>query len=260
MFADAVGHGGEPGHERIEHRVLKAAARRAARAVVRGGVVTGAGVGCVPGRTVIHAFFRDGLKHARRLLRLRLRVIQALRHLRRVGDGDGGVLFRGRLFRLHRLVRHDLRELRGEMLQPRNAFLGQTLGIGLRLVPLFDFFLGRVVALALRLIALDVVVLVRRRVRCGRFGLLVDIFQRTVKLGGHEYVFGRGILGLFFLDHFRRDGPAAIGRLRTGCRGIRLKILIFVQNGFQGEFFGVQIERNVLWRAIKLVHMVNSFL
>ena len=62
-----------------------------------------------------------------------------------------------------------------------------------------------------------------------------------------------------FLDHFRRDGPAAIGRLRTGCRGIRLKILIFVQNGFQGVFFCIQIKRNVLWRAIKLVHMVNSF-
>ena len=259
MFADAVGHGGEPGHERIEHRVLKAAARRAIRTVVRGGVVTGAGVGCVPGRTVIHAFFRDGLEHARRLLRLRLRVIQALRHLRRGGDGDGGVLCRGRLFRFHRLVRHDLRELRGEMLQPRNAFLGQTLGIGLRLVPLFDFFHGRVVALALRLIALDVVVFVRRGVRRVCAGLRSDILQRTVELGGHEYVFGRGILGLFFLDHFRRDGPAAIGRLRTGCRGIRLKILIFVQNGFQGEFFGVQIERNVLWRAIKLVHMVNSF-
>ena len=44
VFADAVGHGGEPGHERIEHRVLKAAARGAARAVVRGGVVTGASV------------------------------------------------------------------------------------------------------------------------------------------------------------------------------------------------------------------------
>ena len=27
--------------------------------------------------------------------------------------------------------------------------------------------------------------------------------QRTVELGGHEYVFGRGVLGLFFLDHFR---------------------------------------------------------
>ena len=27
------------------------------------------------------------------------------------------------LLRLHRLIRHDLRELRGEMLQPRNAFL-----------------------------------------------------------------------------------------------------------------------------------------
>ena len=145
------------------------------------------------------------------------------------------------------------------MLQPRNAFLGQTLGIGLRLVPLFDFFLGRVVALALWLVALDVVILVRGRIGSGRCCLRGSGLQCAVELGGHEYVFGRGILGLFFLDHFRRDGPAAIGRLRTGCRGIRLKILIFVQNGFQGEFFGVQIERNVLWRAIKLVHMVNSF-
>ncbi len=209
MFADAVGHSGEPGHERIEHRVLKAAARGAVRAVVRGGVVTGASVGRVPGRAVVHALFRDGLKHTRRLFRLRLRVIQALRHLRRGGDGDGGVLCRGLLLRLHRLVRHDLRELRGEMLQPRDAFLGQTLGIGLRLVPLFDLFLGRVVALALRLIALDVVVLVRRRVRRGRVGLRVNILQRAVELGGHENVFGLGVLGLFLFDHFRRDGPAA---------------------------------------------------
>ncbi len=146
------------------------------------------------------------------------------------------------------------------MLQPRNAFLGQTLGIGLRLVPLFDLFLGGVVALALRLIALDVVVLMRRGVRRGRFGLLVNIFQRAVELGRHENVFGLGVLGLFLFDHFRRDGPATVGRLRTGRGCVRLKILIFVQNGFQGEFFGVQVERNILWRAIKLVHMVNSFL
>jgi len=68
MLPDAVSHGGEPRHERVEHRVLKAAVRGTVRAVVRG-VVTGAG------RAVVHAFFRHGLKHARRLFRFGFGVI-----------------------------------------------------------------------------------------------------------------------------------------------------------------------------------------
>ena len=259
VFADTVGHGGEPRHERVEHRVLKAAARRAVRTVVRG-VVAGAGVSGAPGRAVVHAFFRHGLKHARRLFRFRFRVIQALRHLRRGGDGDGGVFLRGFLLRLDRLIRHDIRDLRGKTLQSRDAFFGQTLGVGLRLVPLFDLFFGRVVALALRLIALDVVILMRRFIRRGRAGLRGRVLQCAVELGGHENVLSLGVLGCIFLDHLRLDGAAGIGRLRAGRGCVRLKIFIFVQNGFQGEFFCVQVKRNVLWRAIKLVHMVNSFL
>ena len=143
------------------------------------------------------------------------------------------------------------------MLQPRDAFFGQAFGIGLRLVPFFDLFFGRVVALALWLVALDVVILMHGRGLCLRaFGIV----QRTVELGGHENVFGLRVLGLFLFDHFRRDWQAAIGRLWAGRGRVRLKIFIFVQNGFQGVFFCIQIKRNVLWRAIKLVHMVNSFL
>ena len=74
MLPDAVSHGGEPRHERVEHRVLKAAVRGTVRAFVRG-VVTGAGVGCAAGRAVVHAFFRHGLKHARRLFRFGFGVI-----------------------------------------------------------------------------------------------------------------------------------------------------------------------------------------
>ena len=116
------------------------------------------------------------------------------------------------------------------------------------------------VALALRLIALDVVILMRWFVRRGRAGLRSHVLQCAVELGGYKNIFGLGVLGRFFLDHFRLDGAAGIGRLRTGRGCVRLKIFIFVQNGFQGEFFCVQVKRNVLWRAIKLVHMVNSFL
>ena len=115
------------------------------------------------------------------------------------------------------------------------------------------------VALALWLVALDVVILVRGRIGSGRCCLRGSGLQCAVELGGHENVFGLSVLGLFFFDHFRRDGPAAIGRLWAGRGRVRLKIFIFVQNGFQGVFFCIQIKRNVLWRAIKLVHMVNSF-
>ena len=116
------------------------------------------------------------------------------------------------------------------------------------------------VSLALRLIAFDVVILMRRFIRRGRAGLRGRVLQCAVELGGHENVLSLGVLGCIFLDHLRLDGAAGIGRLRAGRGCVRLKIFIFVQNGFQGEFFCVQVKRNVLWRAIKLVHMVNSFL
>ena len=113
------------------------------------------------------------------------------------------------------------------------------------------------VALALRLIALDVVILMHVCGLCLRdFGIV----QRTVELGGHEDVLGLSVGRFRFLDHLRCDGAAAVSRARTRRRLFRLKIFIFVQNGFQGEFLRIQIKRNVLWRAIKFVHMVNSFL
>ena len=113
------------------------------------------------------------------------------------------------------------------------------------------------VALALRLIALDIVILMHGRgLRLRSFGVV----KGAVELGGHEDVLGLGIGRFRFLDHFRCDGAAAVSRARTRRRLFRLKIFIFVQNGFQGEFLRIQIKRNVLWRAIKFVHMVNSFL
>lgn len=112
--AHAVGHGSQPRHERVEHRVLKAAA--GGRVILVGArVVSRAGVGSV---AALRAFLGDGLKHTRRLFRLGLSVIQTLRHIRRGGDGNGCILLRQVVLRLDRLIRHDLRELGGEALEP----------------------------------------------------------------------------------------------------------------------------------------------
>ena len=109
--AHAVGHGSQPRHERVEHRVLKAAA--GGRIVLAARVASRAGVGSV---VTLRAVLGDGLEHARRLFRLR--VIQALRHIRRGGDRDGCILIRQVVLGLDRLIRHDLRELGGEALEP----------------------------------------------------------------------------------------------------------------------------------------------
>ena len=113
VCAHAVGHGSQPRHERVEHRVLKAAA--GGRIVLVARVASRAGIGRV---AALRAFLGDGLKHTRRLFRLGLGVIQALRHLRRGGDGDGCILLRQVVLGLDRLIRHDLRELGGEALEP----------------------------------------------------------------------------------------------------------------------------------------------
>ena len=111
--AHAVGHGSQPRHERVEHRVLKAAAGGCVILVAR--VASRAGIGRV---AALRAFLGDGLKHTRRLFRLGLRVIQALRHIRRGGDRDGCILLRQVVLGLDRLIRNDLRELGGEALEP----------------------------------------------------------------------------------------------------------------------------------------------